>query len=217
MKFKAFIFDLDGTILDSLQDLTDSVNCALKQQNLPLRSKEEVQMLIGNGIDKLVIQSLPLKAQNNQKIIAKTLESMAQFYSTNWHINTCLYPHIADLFDRLTLQKIPMAILSNKPQVFLTQIVNHYMKKWDFVEVIGSRAAYPLKPKPNSTLAIVQKFELMLNEVALVGDGETDIKTALVAGISSIAVTWGLRTVEEQKKAGATTFIHSPMELLNFI
>ena len=217
MKFKAFIFDLDGTVLDSLQDLADAVNHALKTQGFPERSLEEVRLRVGNGIDKLVISSLPEKFQEDQKMIAKTLESMAQFYSKNWNKNTRLYPDIAELFDRLTFDHIPMAILSNKPEAFLKEMATYYMKKWDFVLIVGSRKDYPLKPNPQSALAIIKKMGLEPSDVALVGDGDADIQTAIAAEMCPIAVTWGLRTLEEQKLVGATTFIHSPLELLEYI
>ena len=217
MKFKAFIFDLDGTLTDSVQDLMESVNFALSSQNFPTLSLEEAIKKIGNGIDKLVIDALPEKQRENKKIIARSLELMAQKYSQSWQNNTCLYPGIADLLDQLMINKIPMAILSNKPDPFLQEIVKFLMGKWEFMVIFGARSGMPLKPNPQSTLEVIKQMNIDAHEIAFVGDGDTDIKTALGAGIHPIAVTWGLRSVEELTQVGAKTFINKPLELLEYI
>ncbi len=217
MKFKAFIFDLDGTLTDSVQDLMESVNFALSSQNFPTLSLEEAIKKIGNGIDKLVIDALPEKQRENKKIIARSLELMAQKYSQSWQNNTCLYPGIADLLDQLMINKIPMAILSNKPDPFLQEIVKFLMGKWEFMVIFGARSGMPLKPNPQSTLEVIKQMNIDPHEIAFVGDGDTDIKTALGAGIHPIAVTWGLRSVEELTQVGAKTFINKPLELLEYI
>ena len=217
MKFKAFIFDLDGTLADSVQDLMESVNFALSSQNFPTLSLEEAIKKIGNGIDKLVIDALPEKQRENKKIIARSLELMAQKYSQSWQNNTCLYPGIADLLDQLMINKIPMAILSNKPDPFLQEIVKFLMGKWEFMVIFGARSGMPLKPNPQSTLEVIKQMNIDAHEIAFVGDGDTDIKTALGAGIHPIAVTWGLRSVEELTQVGAKTFINKPLELLEYI
>ena len=217
MKFKAFIFDLDGTLADSVQDLMESINFALSSQNFPTLSLEEATKKIGNGIDKLVIDALPEKYRDNKKIVARSLELMAQKYGQSWKNNTCLYPGIADLLDQLMINKIPMAILSNKPDPFLQETVKFLMSKWEFMVVFGARSDMPLKPNPQSTLEIIKQMNIEAHEIAFVGDGDTDIKTALGAGIHPIAVTWGLRSVEELTQVGAKTFIDKPLELLEYI
>ena len=217
MKFKAFIFDLDGTLTDSVQDLMESINFALSSQNFPTLTLEEAIKKIGNGIDKLVIDALPEKHRENKKIIARSLELMAQKYSQSWQNNTCLYPGITELLDQLMINKIPMAILSNKPDPFLQEIVKFLMGKWEFMVVFGARFGMPLKPNPQSTLEVVKQMNIEPHEIAFVGDGDTDIKTALGAGIHPIAVTWGLRSVEELTQVGAKTFIDKPLELLEYI
>lgn len=217
MTFKAFIFDFDGTLADSLADLAFSINHSLRIQGFPERSLEEVRGRIGYGIDKLVTECLPEKHQDNKKIIARSLELMAQEYGRTWKKNTCLYPDIANLLDQLMIHKITLAILSNKPETFLQEMVDFLMPKWEFVKVIGGRGNYPDKPNPQSTIAIIEALGLTPEEVALVGDGDTDIKTAIGAGIQPIAATWGFRSQEELTKVGAKVFIHSPLELLNYI
>ena len=217
MKFKAFIFDLDGTLVNSEQDITDSINFSLSSQNFDTLTVEEARKKIGNGINKLVIDALPQKYKNNNKVIARTLELMAQKYSQSWKKNTCLYPKIANLLDQLMLNKIPMAILSNKPDPFVQEIVKFLISKWEFVTIMGARTSLPLKPNPQSTLEIIKKLNINAHDIAFVGDGDTDIKTALGAGIHPIAVTWGLRSVEELTQVGAKTFINNPLELLEYI
>ena len=217
MKFKAFIFDLDGTLADSVRDIMESINFALSSQNFETLSLEQARAKIGNGIDKLVIDALPEKHKENKKIIARTLELMAQKYSQSWQNNTCLYPGIADLLDQLMINKIPMAILSNKPDPFLQETVKFLMGKWEFMVIFGARAGMPLKPNPQSTLEVIKQMNIEPREIAFVGDGDTDIKTALGAGIHPIAVTWGLRSVDELTQVGAKTFINKPLELLEYI
>lgn len=217
MKFKAFIFDFDGTLTDSLPNLANSINYCLQSQGYQTLSIEEVRQRVGNGIHQLVINSLPNKYQNNNKIIARSLEIMAEHYSRTWHENAVLYPGISEMLDKLMMKKIKIAVLSNKPQEFLNEFVKLLLSKWDFEIVIGGRSNYPLKPNPTSTLEIIKKLDISPDEVALVGDGDADIKTALAAGIKPIAVTWGFRTIEEQKEVGADIFINSPEELLSLI
>ncbi len=217
MKFKAFIFDLDGTLVNSIQDLADSVNFSLSKQGFDTLSIDEVRQRIGYGIDKLVISSLPKKYQNNNKIIGRSLEMMAQHYSISWKKHTVLYPKIDQLLDILMMKNISISILTNKPEPFLLEMVEFLMKKWDFDSIIGGSLKFPLKPNPQSTTEIIKSLNCDPSEVAFIGDGDTDIKTAIGAGITPIAVTWGFRTVEELQKAGAEIFIDEPLELLNFI
>jgi len=217
MKFKAFIFDLDGTLTDSLQDLAESINWALQQQGFSTHSLEEIRKKVGYGILKLVEDTLPINKQNNQRVLATTLELMAQAYAKNWKNNTCLYPDISELLDTLMIKKIPIAIVSNKPDNFLQKITAFLLSKWDFTIIIGSRANYPLKPNPLSTIEIINKINLPAEDIAFIGDSDTDIKTALAAGIQPIAVLWGLRTRQELQNAGANIFLKNPLELLEFI
>ncbi|MGL4677676.1 MAG: HAD family hydrolase [Brevinema sp.] len=214
---KSVIFDLDGTLVDSIQDLADSVNFALAQQNFELLNLEEIRQRIGYGIDNLVISSLPTKYQTNKKIIVRSLELMAQHYSTAWKKNTALYPNIPFLLDQLMIKNIPIAIISNKPEAFLQEMVNFLMPKWDFIAIAGGKPSVPLKPNPQSTLQIIKEFHLNPLNTAFIGDGETDIKTALAAGIQPIAVTWGFRNVEELKKVGADICIDNPLDLLTLL
>ena len=217
MKFKAFIFDLDGTLTDSLTDLTESVNFALKAQNFELLSEDQVRQRLGHGMNRLVEDSLPEPFRKNDKIVGKTLELMAQRYSEIWKNNTCLYPEIATTLDSLMIKGVKLAILSNKPENFLKEIVSLLLSKWEFRCIIGGRNDFPLKPNPKSTLHIIKELNLNPDEVAFVGDGDTDVQTAIAAGIQPIAVTWGLRSVEELTQAGANIFIDSPTQLLDYV
>ncbi len=215
MKFKAFIFDMDGTLVDSIQDLADAVNYSMEKQGFGTLSLEEIRVRIGHGIDRLVIDSLPEKYRDNKKIVARSLEYMARFYSQNWRNNTKLYPNVDKLLDKLAIAGIPCAIVSNKPQPFLEEMVEFLLGKWDWVDVCGGKEGVPLKPNPQSTTDVLKKFGT--NDAAFVGDGDTDIKTAIAAGITPIAAHWGFRTHDELEQAGAAIFIDGALDLLDFI
>lgn len=220
MKFKAVIFDLDGTLADTLHDLADSVNEALQRLNLPQYSHEEIRKKIGYGITELMISCLPAKQKNNTKLLGQALELVAEAYSQRWTLHSCLYPGISDVLDRLMLKKIPMAILSNKPERFTQEMCSFLLKKWDFVRIAGGRDGFPLKPNPLTTQTIIQDFhqtdQTIGTDIAFVGDGDTDIQTAIAAGITPIGVLWGFRSQEQLKKAGASYFVSTPGELLDF-
>ncbi|MGL4562503.1 MAG: HAD family hydrolase [Brevinema sp.] len=217
MTFKAFIFDFDGTLSDSLSDLAHAINYSLATQNFPTFTVDEVRQKIGHGIDRLIIDALPHKYRDNNKIIAQSLKLMSEHYASHWQDNTKLFDDISDVLDQMTINKIKMAILSNKPEQFLKEMVDFLVQKWDFQMVVGGRNDYPLKPNPTSTLEIIKTINLDPKDIAFVGDGDTDIHTAIAAGITPIAVTWGYRSKKELEAAGATIFIDTPKELLSFI
>ncbi|MGL4387877.1 MAG: HAD family hydrolase [Brevinema sp.] len=217
IKFKAFIFDFDGTLADSLDDLASAVNYAMSSQNFPILSIDQVRQRIGFGIDRLVVDTLPEKYRSNKKIVGRSLELMAGYYAEHWKDNARLFGGVAEMLDDLALNKIPMAILSNKPEAFLKEFVEFLVPKWDFNMVIGGRTNYPLKPNPTSTIEIIKSFKLEKKDIAFVGDGDTDIHTAIAAGVTPIAVTWGYRSKKELAEVGATIFIDSAKELLSYI
>lgn len=216
MKFKAFIFDLDGTLLDSLKDLVDSVNYALKIQGCNTISEEAIQNF-GDSMNDIIECIIPKEKKQDKPWIAETLSLIVKEYNKSWRSHTCLYPGVDKILDILSLKNIPMAIISNKPEPFLLETVSYFLKKWDFVKVIGSRGGYPEKPNPLSTLEMIKCFDLAKEEIAFVGDGVSDIETARSAEISSISVTWGYRDITDLRGANPDFEIATPEELLHYL
>ena len=213
---KAVIFDLDGTLLDTLQDLADSVNLALKTHQLPPRSLEEIRAFVGNGVNTLIKRSLPQDLAEDEKIHQKVLDSFMEIYQANKDKTTKLYPGIEDMLETLALSGYDMAILSNKPHYHLVPICQKYFS-YPFAFVYGQRKGIPKKPDKNSLLSIIDEMGLKKEEVIYVGDSEVDIKTAKNADVKVIAVSWGFRDYEFLEKLIPDALVTHPDELVAYL
>lgn len=213
---KAVIFDLDGTLLDTLQDLADSVNLALKTHQLPPRSLEEIRAFVGNGVNTLIKRSLPQDLAEDEKIHQKVLDSFMEIYQANKDKTTKLYPGIEDMLETLALSGYDMAILSNKPHYHLVPICQKYFS-YPFAFVYGQREGIPKKPDKNSLLSIIDEMGLKKEEVIYVGDSEVDIKTAKNADVKVIAVSWGFRDYEFLEKLIPDALVTHPDELVAYL
>lgn len=216
MKFKAFIFDLDGTLLDSLKDLINSVNYALEQLGQKSLCNKDVQNF-GDNIGSIIEYIIPETKKKDKVWINRMLGLIVEQYSKSWTTNTSLYPGIDKILDTLTLHKVPMAIISNKPESFLVQTVSYYLKKWDFVKIVGSQSIFPEKPNPISTLETIKDFGIPKESIAFVGDSITDIQVAHAADISAIAVSWGYGHIQALAQSNPEYIIHTPDEILQYI
>lgn len=213
---KAVIFDLDGTLLDTLQDLADSVNLALKTHQLPPRSTEEIRAFVGNGVNILIRRALPQDLAEDEKIHQKVLDSFMEIYQENKDKTTKLYPGIEDMLETLALSGYDMAILSNKPHYHLVPICQKYFS-YPFAFVYGQREGIPKKPDKISLLSIIDEMGLKKEEVIYVGDSEVDIKTAKNADVKVIAVSWGFRDYEFLEKLMPDALVAHPDELVAYL
>ena len=213
---KAVIFDLDGTLLDTLQDLADSVNLALKTHQLPPRSTEEIRAFVGNGVNILIRRALPQDLAEDEKIHQKVLDSFMEIYQENKDKTTKLYPGIEDMLETLALSGYDMAILSNKPHYHLVPICQKYFS-YPFAFVYGQREGIPKKPDKISLLSIIDEMGLKKEEVIYVGDSEVDIKTAKNADVKVIAVSWGFRDYEFLEKLMPDALVTHPDELVAYL
>ena len=213
---KAVIFDLDGTLLDTLQDLADSVNLALKTHQLPPRSTEEIRAFVGNGVNILIRRALPQDLAEDEKIHQKVLDSFMEIYQENKDKTTKLYPGIEDMLETLALSGYDMAILSNKPHYHLVPICQKYFS-YPFAFVYGQREGIPKKPDKISLLSIIDEMGLKKEEVIYVGDSEVDIKTAKHADVKVIAVSWGFRDYEFLEKLMPDALVAHPDELVAYL
>jgi phosphoglycolate phosphatase len=210
------LFDLDGTLVDSLADLADSMNRVLTRHGLPSHPVQAYRYFVGEGIVKLVQRALPVEARQPD-LIEECVREMREEYALHWADTTKPYPGIAELLDALTARQIEMAILSNKPDELTREVVRTLLPKWHFAVVAGARETIPRKPDPAGALRIADLLHRNPADFLYLGDTNTDMQTARGAGMFAIGALWGFRTAEELKKNGAQTLLSVPIELCRLL
>lgn len=210
MSIKLAIFDLDGTILDTLQDLADAVNYALSSQNLPLHTLDEVRSFIGNGIRNLIDRSVP---ENTPEDVAiQVFKKFKTYYAQHCADKTCPYSGITDMLDRIRQAGIKTAVLSNKADFAVQELCAHYFPgQIDYAA--GEKEGIPKKPAPDSIYALLEYMNIEAEDAMYIGDSEVDILTARNAGLKCVIVDWGFRSRDELKKAGAARILSAVDEL----
>ncbi len=213
-KYEAVVFDLDGTLLNTLDDLMDSVNYALGICGMPERSYEEIRHFVGNGIERLLELAVPNGSDNPQFERAYAL--FKEYYGEHCNDKTDLYPGIRELLDALKQEGFLMAIVSNKYYEGVQTLKQQYFK--DYLQVaIGEREGIRKKPAPDTVLVALKELKVPKEKAVYIGDSEVDIATAANTGMDCITVGWGFRTKEEQEAAGGKVFVKSPMEILELL
>ncbi len=193
MKYKLVIFDLDGTILDTLDDLHNSVNFALKSNSLPERSKEEVRAFVGNGIRLLIERAVP--DNTSDTLTDSVFFDFKEHYKIHSCDNTKPYEGIIGMLQKLRVAGLKTAVVSNKADFAVRNLVQQYfVGLFDFA--VGECENVEKKPAPDSVINVIKHFDMNLSDVVYVGDSEVDIMTALNANIDSIIVDWGFRDKE---------------------
>lgn len=212
--FDTIIFDMDGTLLDTLDDLTDGVNYALGQMNWPLHTREEVRFFVGNGSELLMRRAAPPGA--DQADLDRLLAIYKPYYAAHARDKTAPYPGIPELLKTLRERGVKTAVVSNKFDLAVKELSDFYFPGLlDAAAGEDEKNGVPKKPDPTmvrGTLAL-----LGAKRAVYVGDSDTDLLTAANAGLPCISVTWGFRNEAFLKTHGATTFIHEPMELISFV
>jgi phosphoglycolate phosphatase len=214
MPYRAVIFDLDGTLLDTIEDLADSMNAALARMGHPARTLAECKLLVGDGLETYVRRALPPAAAEDPRERTRLQELMSKEYAERNSRKTRPYPGIPELLDALTIRRIPMAVLSNKPHDSTLVVVRHYFPRWRFNPVYGAREEVPVKPDPAGALEIAALLGIAPADIAYVGDTNTDMRTAAAAGMFPVGVLWGFRTAEELRANGARILLEAPLDLL---
>ena len=214
MKHRAALFDLDGTLLDTLEDLADSMNAALVSLGYSAQPLEAHKYFIGDGVTVYAERALPAAAREDPAVVAACVAKMRAEYGTRWHDKTHLYEGIPELLDELAARGVAMAIFSNKPHPAVVDIVGHYFTRWTFTAALGAQPPAPKKPDPTVALEIVRGMGVQPSECIYVGDTNTDMETALGAGMFAIGALWGFRTREELVQSGAHTLVAHPREIL---
>ena len=212
-RFDGVIFDLDGTLVDTLEDIADAMDRVLALEGAPGHSYAEYRYLIGHGIRNLVTEALPPGLRSEVRI-ARCYERMLEDYGRNALVKTRPYDGVPELLRGLRGQGLPLAIHTNKSEELTRAIVEALLDPSDFVAVAGAREDAPLKPDPAVALAIAARFGLPPARVAYVGDSLVDMRTATAAGMVAVGAAWGFRTRRELEESGAAVVIAAPLDLL---
>ncbi len=209
----AVIFDLDGTLLDTIDDLTDAMNAALAKRGYPLRSVDECKYLVGKGVDVFARDALPHYARTPETVQALITDYRAE-YAARWTRKTCPYAGIRETLTALNERGVPCAVLSNKHDTTVKQSVTQFLPSVSFAEVRGTRPSVPLKPDPTPALDIARNLAVEPANIMFVGDTKTDMQTAVSAGMLPAGALWGFRTEDELREHGARFLIRHPADLL---
>ena len=209
------IFDLDGTLLDSLKDIAASCNYALQDKGMPVHTSEEYLGFIGDGVYKLSERALPAE-HRDQDTILEIKKLFDTYYQENYDIYTKPFDGILSMLEQLIDHNVHLAVLSNKGDTFVKQIVEEFFPQV-FDIVLGQREGIPTKPDPVAVHEIMDQLQIKPEDAVYIGDSNVDIFTGKNAGIETIGVTWGYRSTEELAAAGADHLVRSPKKILSII
>ena len=213
MKYKAIIFDCDGTLLNTIKDLTNAVNYALEKAGFQPQTESDTLKMVGNGIKALVERALP---KSGKYLMEKALDYFKQYYGQHFADYTSPYNGILDLLDRLKESGYKTALVSNKNRIFLEKLFNKYfINKIDFY--LGESENLMPKPAPDMVEYALKKLIVDKKDAVYVGDSKVDIKTAENSGIDGIFVTWGFSEKQQLIDCGAKEIIDAPQELLDLV
>ncbi len=214
MRYDSVIYDLDGTLLNTIDDLAASVNHALRTFGCPEHSVAAVQRMVGNGMERLMRLALP------SDLSAETFDAALAAFKAHYalHANDCTraYDGIEKLLDRLAQAGVRQAIVSNKGDPFVKELAQRYFGRW-ITEAAGEQPGVRRKPYPDSVLKIMAEWNCSPARTLYVGDSDVDILTARNAGVDCASVTWGFRSEAELTAAGAALLVHSPQELRHVV
>lgn len=217
MRYQAVLFDLDGTLLDTLTDLAEASNRVLMELGLKPFPVQDYRYFVGSGVRHLVECILPKPLREHEEEMDAAIAAFQQEYAKNWQIHTKPYDGIAELLDYLSTQGYRMGVLSNKPHHFTQLCVETLLSAWHFHSVLGQREGIPRKPHPAGALETARLFALPPSAILYVGDTGVDMRTAQQAGMDAVGVLWGFRDAEELRATGAEVLVQTPQELIRFL
>jgi len=214
--FSAIIFDLDGTLLDTLEDIAHAANSVLARLGFAAHPIDAYRQFVGEGVRILFERALPEEDRTAEAIEA-CAAAFSAAYRRHWNVHTHPYAGITDLLAELRTRRLPLAVLSNKPDVFTRDCVVEYFPPGAFQVVFGQREGVPKKPDPAAAHEIAQRLDVRADRVLFVGDTAVDMQTAQAAGMTAVGVLWGFRPLEELQQGGAHAVISQPGELLGML
>lgn len=215
-EYRAVIFDLDGTLLDTLADIADSMNNVLAAMGLRTHPRDEYRYFVGSGMENLVRRALPPE-KLDEATVSRALTAMRREYQNNWRRQTRPYDEIPELLTALAGRRLSLTVLSNKPDDFTKKCVHALLDASLFQALRGAGPQTPRKPDPAGALALADQLALPPEHILYAGDSGIDMQTAKSAGMFAVGVLWGVRFAEELRENGADALISRPLELLNLL
>ena len=213
MHIKAAVFDLDGTLTNTLNDIATAMNRSLRLHGLPEFSVDEYRYLVGDGAKKLAQRAV----RDRQEMAESVRREYQAYYQEHTLDTTRPYPGIPELLQALTERGIQVCVLSNKPHADTCGVVRHFFPEIPFAQIRGQVEGVPVKPDPTGALLIARTLGLKPEAFVYLGDTNVDMRTAVNAGMHPVGVTWGFRPAEELAQAGAEHLIGNPLDLLRFV
>lgn len=212
---KAVLFDLDGTVANSILDLADNTNKVLAKYGFPTHKTDDYKQLVGNGIAKMVERALPKNVRNTD-IMSRVTDEFILLYKDHYCDKTEVYPDINSLLDTLKSKGLKLAVITNKAQPIAELVVKKLCgDRFDIV--FGKNDGFPSKPDPMGTKYVMEKLSVLPDECLFVGDSNVDIACAVNSGALPVGVLWGYRDETELLNAGAKAIVNNPLEILNLI
>jgi phosphoglycolate phosphatase len=209
----AVVFDLDGTLVDSLADLGESMNAVLAELALPTHPLVDYRRFVGDGIRMLVFRAMPESARS-QDHIADAVARLRSVYGARWDLKTRPYEGITETLSRLVALGFRLAVLSNKPHALTVSVVERFFPAGTFSAVLGAEAGFPRKPEPAGAIDLALRMSVRAQDCCYVGDTATDMLTARAAGMYSVGALWGFRDAEELLASGARCVAEQPRDLI---
>lgn len=216
MKKQLVIFDLDGTLLDTVADLANATNQALERCGYPTHPIQAYYKFVGNGINKLFARALPAECSTEENV-QRIRSLFIPYYNEHNADCSCPYSGIIDLLHELQEGGVQLAVASNKYHEATLKLVCHFFPNVTFAAIYGQREEVPIKPAPDIVFDILRDTGVPKEDTLYVGDSGVDMQTALNAGVESVGVAWGFRSVEELQENGAVHIVHQAEEILRYV
>lgn len=213
---RGIIFDLDGTLTNTLQDIAYFMNSILRKYGFPEHETESYRYKVGGGMRNLVVHSLP-EGELNDPLITKCEKELVELYYENPVVKTELYDGIPGILRELEKKGVPLGICSNKTHELVMEVVNILLSSFRFQSVWGSKREYPKKPDPASVLEVAKEIGCVPGDILYFGDSGVDMETARNAGMTAVGVLWGFRDREELIEHGAEKLVKQPEEILQLL
>ncbi len=216
MKYNGLICDLDGTLLDSLADLGESMNTVLAADGLPMHPLSAYRYFVGDGVEMLTERALPPHLRN-PRTVTEMARRMREVYAGRWSVHTRPYPGINQMLAQAQEAGLVLAVLSNKVDRFTREMISHFFPQVNFAAVVGAKDGVPKKPHPQAALQIARDLDLETERCIFLGDTSVDMKTAVGAGMLPVGVLWGFRGEDELLTSGAKWLLAQPSDLAELL